>query len=93
MARVSELGQKAFGFVWRRIRRNWWLDRVCIIFLVCVVIVFGLTYYFMNVMANVASQRSKLIEDQLGQRFTLPDVFFLFIGYVELLWMTDMFDA
>ncbi|KAJ2040743.1 hypothetical protein H4S04_002732 [Coemansia sp. S16] len=93
MARVNELGQKAFGFVWRRIRRNWWLDRVCIIFLVCVVIVFGLTYYFMNVMANVASQRSKLIEDQLGQRFTLPDVFFLFIGYVELLWMTDMFDA
>ncbi|KAJ2874672.1 hypothetical protein H4R27_006475 [Coemansia aciculifera] len=93
MARVSELGQKAFGFVWRRVRRNWWLDRVCIIFLVCLVLVFGLTYYFMNVMANVASQRSKLIEDQLGQRFTLPDVFFLFIGYVELLWMTDMFDA
>ncbi|KAJ2612944.1 hypothetical protein H4S08_002479 [Coemansia sp. RSA 1365] len=47
----------------------------------------------MNVMANVASQRSKLIEDALGARYTLPDVFFEFIGILELLWMTDMFDA
>ncbi|KAJ2448400.1 hypothetical protein GGF42_005120 [Coemansia sp. RSA 2424] len=93
MARVAELCRKTGGAVLRRVRRHWWLDRVCIIFLVCLVLVFGLSYYFMNVMANVASKRSKLIEDQLGQRFTLPDVFFLFIGYVELLWMTDLFDA
>ncbi|KAI8320784.1 hypothetical protein GQ54DRAFT_262925 [Martensiomyces pterosporus] len=44
-------------------------------------------------MANVASQRSKLIEDRLGIRFALPDVFFDFIGYIDMLWMTDMFDA
>ncbi|KAJ2360279.1 hypothetical protein H4S02_011997, partial [Coemansia sp. RSA 2611] len=44
-------------------------------------------------MANVASQRSKLIEDALGHRLSLPDVFFLFIGHIKLLWMTDMFDA
>ncbi|KAJ1953339.1 hypothetical protein GGI12_006034, partial [Dipsacomyces acuminosporus] len=54
---------------------------------------FGLSYYFMNVMANVASKRSKLVEDALGIRFTLPDVFFDFIGYVDKLWMTDMFDV
>ncbi|KAJ1987806.1 hypothetical protein EDC05_005639 [Coemansia umbellata] len=92
-ARVRELGRRSLMFLMRRIRRNWWLDRVCIAFLVCVGAVFGLSYYFMNVMANVASQRSKIIEDQLGSRYTLPDVFFGFIGYVDLLWLTDMFDA
>ncbi|KAJ2723489.1 hypothetical protein GGI07_002613 [Coemansia sp. Benny D115] len=85
--------RRLLAFVVRRVRRNWWLDRTCIIFLVCVAVVFGLSYYFMNVMANVASQRSKRIEDALGFRFTLPDVFFEFIGYVDMLWMTDMFDA
>ncbi|KAJ2303691.1 hypothetical protein IWW55_002799 [Coemansia sp. RSA 2706] len=91
--RAPEVGRRCVAFAWRRIRRNWWLDRKCIGFLVGIGIVFGLSYYFMNVMANVASQRSKLIEDALGTRFTLPDVFFGFIGFVELLWMTDMFDA
>ncbi|KAJ1720945.1 hypothetical protein LPJ53_004469 [Coemansia erecta] len=93
LQRTVDIGRKGVGFVWRRIRRNWWLDRVCIIFLVSTGIVFGLSYYFMNVMANVASQRSKEIEDALGMRFTLPDVFFEFIGYVDMLWLTDMFDA
>ncbi|KAJ1787457.1 hypothetical protein IW139_001598 [Coemansia sp. RSA 353] len=91
--RVLAVFRRAPLLVWRRVRRNWWLDRTCIIFLVTIGIVFGLSYYFMNVMANVASKRSKLIEDALGTRYTLPDVFFEFIGAVELLWMTDMFDA
>ncbi|KAJ1916625.1 hypothetical protein H4219_003690 [Mycoemilia scoparia] len=43
-------------------------------------------------MANVASQRSKLIEDDLGFRPTLPDVGFEFIGYIKQLWLTDLFD-
>ncbi|KAJ2699437.1 hypothetical protein FB645_005318 [Coemansia sp. IMI 203386] len=93
LQRTRELGARGVAAIWRRIRRNWWLDRTCIAFLVITAIIFGLSYYFMNVMANVASQRSKLIEDALGSRFTLPDVFFEFIGYVDLLWMTDMFDA
>ncbi|KAJ2161133.1 hypothetical protein GGF46_001723 [Coemansia sp. RSA 552] len=92
-AGAREAGRRCVGFLVRRIRRNWWLDKTCIYFLTAVGLVFGLSYYFMNVMANVASQRSKLIEDALGTRYTLPDVFFGFIGLVELLWMTDMFDA
>ncbi|KAJ1673271.1 hypothetical protein EV182_005564 [Spiromyces aspiralis] len=76
----------------RYIRRHWWLDRVCVAFLVCLVIVFGLSYYFMNVMANVASQRSKKIQDELGQRPTLPDVGFEMISYFKKLWLTDLFD-
>ncbi|KAJ2767329.1 hypothetical protein IWQ56_003373 [Coemansia nantahalensis] len=91
--RVRDLAVRATAFTLRRIRRNWWLDRKCIIFLTAVGVSFGISYYFMNVMANVASKRSRLIEDQLGFRPTLPDVFYEFIGYVELLWMTDMFDA
>ncbi|KAJ1901649.1 hypothetical protein LPJ66_000617 [Kickxella alabastrina] len=91
--RLRGHGLKAKSFLWQRIRRNWWLDRTCIIFLVTTVVIFGIIYYFMNVMANVASKRSRLIEDQLGFRFTLPDVFFEFIGYIDKLWMTDMFDV
>ncbi|KAJ2399951.1 hypothetical protein GGI23_002342 [Coemansia sp. RSA 2559] len=90
---LRDASKRGTAFVIRRIRRNWWLDRTCIVFLVLVGVLFGLSYYFMNVMANVASQRSKIIEDQLGIRYTLPDVFYEFIGYVDLLWMTDLFDA
>lgn len=91
--RIREASQKLLAFVIHRIRRNWWLDLRCILFLVATAIAFGMSYYFMNVMANVASKRSKLIQDQLGERFTLPDVFYEFIGYIDDLWMTDMFDA
>ncbi|KAJ2778334.1 hypothetical protein H4R18_004665 [Coemansia javaensis] len=91
--RVRAGARRAAAFVWRRVRRNWWLDRTGACFVAGVVAAFGLSYYFMNVMANVASQRSRRIEEDLGRRYTLPDVFFGFIGRVELLWMTDMFDA
>ncbi|KAJ2537506.1 hypothetical protein EV175_006701 [Coemansia sp. RSA 1933] len=91
--RLRDARRCSTTFVVRRIRRNWWLDRTCVAFVVSVGVLFGLSYYFMNVMANIASRRSKLIEDELGQRFTLPDVFYEFIGYVDLLWMTDLFDA
>ncbi|KAJ2510496.1 hypothetical protein H4217_007843 [Coemansia sp. RSA 1939] len=90
---LRDAGGRATAFVVRRIRRNWWLDRTTIAFLVGVGAAFGLSYYFMNVLANVASRRSKAIEDALGTRYTLPDVFYGFIGYVDVLWMTDLFDA
>ncbi|KAJ2086379.1 hypothetical protein IW138_005750 [Coemansia sp. RSA 986] len=93
VAHLRDASKRGTVFVVRRIRRNWWLDRTCIVFLIGVGMVFGLSYYFMNVMANVASRRSKIIEDQLGTRYTLPDVFYEFIGYVDMLWMTDLFDA
>ncbi|ORX74995.1 hypothetical protein DL89DRAFT_254751 [Linderina pennispora] len=38
-------------------------------------------------------KRSRLVEEALGFRYTLPDVFFDWIGMIELLWLTDMFDA
>ncbi|KAJ1933971.1 hypothetical protein FBU59_005847, partial [Linderina macrospora] len=93
IAKLPAFTQRPVNYVWRRVQRHWWLDKVCIVFLTCLGIVFGMSYYFMNVMANVASQRSKLIQDALGFRYTLPDVFFEWIGMIELLWLTDMFDA
>ncbi|KAJ1948515.1 hypothetical protein EC988_005145 [Linderina pennispora] len=93
IAKLPAFTQRPVNYVWRRVQRHWWLDKICIVFLTCLGIVFGMSYYFMNVMANVASQRSRLVEEALGFRYTLPDVFFDWIGMIELLWLTDMFDA
>ncbi|KAJ1783485.1 hypothetical protein LPJ59_006572, partial [Coemansia sp. RSA 2399] len=45
---LRDASRRGTAFVIRRIRRNWWLDRTCIVFLVLVGAVFGLSYYFMN---------------------------------------------
>ncbi|RKP39367.1 PAP2 superfamily C-terminal-domain-containing protein, partial [Dimargaris cristalligena] len=59
------------------------------IFIVCLLSCWGLTYYFMNVMANVASYRSSLIVNHE----VLPDLGFEVIPPVDQLWLTDFFDA
>ncbi|KAJ1924130.1 hypothetical protein IWQ60_005424 [Tieghemiomyces parasiticus] len=59
------------------------------ILIVSLLACWGFTYYLMNVVANVASYRSSLIQHQVP----LPDLGFEVIPEIRELWMTDLFDA
>jgi hypothetical protein len=54
-----------------------------------VLVCWGLSYYFMNVAANVASVRSMSnVENEI-----MKDLGFEFVPKVQLLWLTDFFDG
>ncbi|PVU98360.1 hypothetical protein BB559_001643 [Furculomyces boomerangus] len=76
--------------LFKRLKVHWKLDKKSIAFVVCVVILFGLSYQFNNVMANVASKRSRQVFVDLGFRYVLPDVGFDAIPQIYMLWFTDL---
>ncbi|KAJ1982494.1 hypothetical protein H4R35_000276 [Dimargaris xerosporica] len=65
------------------------VDLPAAIYIVSLLACWGLSYYFMNVMANVASYRSSLVKN----KELLPDLGFEVIPHVDALWLTDFFDA
>ncbi|KAJ1656803.1 hypothetical protein IWQ61_003687 [Dispira simplex] len=73
----------------RFMKKRYPMDRTSFIFIACLLAFWGLTYYFMNVMANVASYRSSLVT----QHQILPDLGFEVIPHIRELWLTDFFDA
>ncbi|KAF9975813.1 sphingomyelin synthase [Actinomortierella ambigua] len=81
------------GVKWKALKR-WFLQRYklspqSILVTLTVLVVFGLTMYFMNVMANVASSLSP----DNTETPKMADRMFEAIPSIQLLWLTDLADA
>ncbi|KAG0226776.1 hypothetical protein BGW42_003428 [Actinomortierella wolfii] len=81
------------GVKWEALKRwffqRYKLTRQSILVTLGVVVIFGLTMYFMNVMANVASSLSP----DNTETPKLTDRMFEVIPSIQLLWLTDLADA
>ncbi|OMJ11949.1 Phosphatidylinositol:ceramide inositolphosphotransferase [Smittium culicis] len=102
---LSDSPKKIYNFIKNRIIVHWKIKKRDLCVIIPVLIIFGLAYQFnvppytiiylhltaqcFNVLANVASKRSKIVYDSLGFRFVLPDVGFEIIKQTTMLWYTD----
>lgn len=71
------------------LRSRYHMNLQSIVVTVGIVVIWGLSYYFMNVFANIASSRSVSNKEQK----ILPDWGFEVIPRTNQLWLTDLFDA